>query len=67
MNMKNKIIAGLIAALLLPVCISMLIGIIMLVAKHEWISWIFTTIICVFAACIIYPNVKEIIDNLKKK
>lgn len=58
--------AGIIAALLLPVCAFIMTGIIILVAKYDWLSWIFTPIMCVLAAWVIYPNVKEMLENIGK-
>lgn len=67
MNMKNKIMAGIIAALLPPACAFIMTGIIILFTKYDWISWIFTPIMCFLAAWVIYPNVKKMLENIDKR
>lgn len=65
--MKNKIIATIIAALLLPVSISLVMVILMLVAKYDWIAWTFAILMCTCAAYFIYPVIKKKINDIDKQ
>lgn len=66
-KMKNKIIAIIISAFLLPVSISLLIGAFMLMANYDWIAYIFIVLICIYAARFIYPIIKKKIDEIDKQ